>query len=162
MRDFGKANVLQGYTEDEAGAGKHRGNRFTKLPELFSECSTTWAPALHSHVLQGTNPIWPSFAQRRGRNPIHEDTYCPPSICKARISMEWSTGLFSTTLQALPGFRKAAFRLYGFLMLTQVAEENNTQFLRSSQVQQTFWRWSRKMNKDYLDFFFFCYPFFIF
>lgn len=75
---------------------------------------------------------------------------------------EWSRGLRSTTLQALtfPGFRKAAFRLYGSLMLTQGAEENNSQFLRSSQVQQTFWRWTRKMNKDYLDFF--CYSFFIF
>lgn len=71
-------------------------------------------------------------------------------------SIEWSRGLFSTTLQALtlPGFRKAAFRLYGSLMLTQGAEENYCQFPRSSQVQQTFWRWTRKMNKDYLDFFF--------
>lgn len=57
MRDSGKANVLQGYTEGEAGAGKHRGNRLTKLSELFSECSTTWAPGLPSHMLQGTNPI---------------------------------------------------------------------------------------------------------
>lgn len=53
MRDFGKANVLQGYTEGGARAGKHGRNRLTKLPELFSECSTTWAPVL----LQGTNPI---------------------------------------------------------------------------------------------------------
>lgn len=57
MRDSGKANVLQGYTEGEAGAGKHRRNRFTKLSELLSECSTTWAPVLSSHLLQGTNPI---------------------------------------------------------------------------------------------------------
>lgn len=57
MRDSGKANVLQGYTEGEAGAGKHRRNRFTKLSELLSECSTTRAPVLASHVLQGTNPI---------------------------------------------------------------------------------------------------------
>lgn len=57
MRDFGKANVLQGYTEGQAGAGKHGRNRLTKLSELFSECSTTWAPALLSHILQGTNPI---------------------------------------------------------------------------------------------------------
>lgn len=57
MRDFGKANVLQGYTEGEAGAGKHRRNRLKKLSEPFSECSTTWAPVLPSHVPQGTNPI---------------------------------------------------------------------------------------------------------
>lgn len=123
-------------------AGKHRRNRFTKLSELFSECSTTWAPVLPSHqVHHGTNPIQLSFAQRGGY-PIHENTYCSASICRARISMEWSRGLFSTALQALtlPGFRKAAFKLYGSLMLTQVAEENNIQFLRSSQVQQTFWR----------------------
>lgn len=42
---------------------------------------------------------------------------------------------------------------YGSLMLTQGAEEYNTQFLKSSQVQQTFWRSTKKMNKDYLDFF---------
>lgn len=41
MRDFGKVNVLQGYTEGEAGAGKHRRNRLRKLSEPFSECSTT-------------------------------------------------------------------------------------------------------------------------
>lgn len=57
MRDSGKANVLQGYTEGEARAGKHRRNRLTKLSELLSECSTTWAPVLPSHLLQGTNPI---------------------------------------------------------------------------------------------------------
>lgn len=57
MKDFGKANVLQGYTEGEAGAGKHRRNRLIKLSELFSECSTTWAPVLPSHALQGTSPI---------------------------------------------------------------------------------------------------------
>lgn len=57
MTDSGKTNVLQGYTEGEAGAGKHRRNRLTKLSELFSECSTTQAPVLPSHVLQGTNPI---------------------------------------------------------------------------------------------------------
>lgn len=57
MKDFRKANVLQGYTEAKAGAGKHRRNRLTKLSELSSECSTTWAPALPSHAHQATNPI---------------------------------------------------------------------------------------------------------
>lgn len=57
MKDYGKANVLQGYTEGETGTGKHRRNRLKKLSELFSEYSTTWAPALASHALQGTSSI---------------------------------------------------------------------------------------------------------
>lgn len=156
MRGKGWWKILERQMFFKATQRARQGQESTEETDLQS-CQNCPVSALQPghllYLLMHTRPQTPFnwVLQKGGERTPFMRKHIPLPL-SAGQGMIW--GLFPTTLQAvtLPGFKKAAFRLYGSPMLTQGAEENNIQFLRSSQVQQTFWRWTRKINKDYVDF----------